>query len=60
MMVLKIGDHERTQPYYMEGLINGYKVRMIDSGSPFTIFALDEMKQIMEKKIARSMIENGK
>ena len=35
----------------MEGFINGNRFRtMIDSGSPVTIFALDEIKQIMQRK----------
>ena len=44
----------------MEGFINGNRFKtMIDSGSPVTIFALDEIKQIMqrEKLQVRQMIK---
>ena len=44
----------------MEGIINGKKFKsMIDSGSPVTIFALDEIKHIMNRGTlpVREMIE---
>ena len=45
-MVLKVeADKDQTKPYYMEGFINGNRFKaMIDTGSPVTIFALDEVK----------------
>ena len=55
MMVMKIeGDTEMTKPYYMEGEINGQRLKTkIDSGSsPVTIFALDENKTKNEEKRA--------
>ena len=47
-LVLNVdGQNENIKPYYMEGFINGNRFKtMIDSGSPVTIFALDEIKQI--------------
>ena len=60
-LVLNIdGQSENIKPYYMEGFINGNRFKtMIDSGSPVTIFALDEIKQIMqrEKLQVRQMIK---
>ena len=59
-MVLNVEGDENTKPYYMEGFINGNRFKtMIDSGSPVTIFALDEMKQIMKRETfpVREMIE---
>ena len=50
-MVLNVEGDENTKPYYMEGFINGNKFKtMIDSGTPVTIFALDEIKQIMKRE----------
>ena len=64
MMVMKFGgDTESTKPYYMEGFISGQRFKtMIDSGSPVTILALDEIKQIMKRKElqVRSMTESEK
>ena len=61
-MVLKVeSESETSKPYYMEGFINGNKFKtMIDTGSPVTIFELDEIKQIMkkEKLQVRPMIGN--
>ena len=54
------GGNNETKPYYMEGFINGNRFKtMIDTGSPVTIFALDETKRIMkrEKLPVRQMIE---
>ena len=54
------GGNNETKPYYMEGFINGNRFKiMIDTGSPVTIFALDEIKRIMkrEKLPVRQMIE---
>ena len=51
IMVLNVERNEDLKSYYMEGLMNGNKFRtMIDSGSPITIFALDEIKQIMKRE----------
>ena len=64
MMVMKIeADNESMKPYYMEGFINDQRFEtMVDSISPVTIFALDEIKQIMKKRElqVRSMIVNEK
>ena len=51
-LVLNVdGQNENIKQYYMEGFINGNRFKtMIDSGSPVTIFALDEIKQIMQKE----------
>ena len=63
-MVLNVeGDEENVKPYYMEGFINGNRFKaMIDSGSPMTIFALDELKSIMkrDKLQVREMIKGEK
>ena len=62
-MVLNVKGDENTKPYYMERFINGNKFKtMIDSGSPDTIFALDEIKQIMKRETlpVRKMIEGEK
>ena len=60
-MVLNVkGGNNETKPYYMKGFINGNRFKtMIDTGSPVTIFALDEIKRIMkrEKLPVRQMIE---
>ena len=49
--VLKVeGGYENAKPYYMGGFINGNKVKVIiNSGSPVTIFAPDELKQVMKR-----------
>ena len=63
IMVLNVEGDENAKPYYMEGFINGNKFKtMIDSGSPVTIFALDEIKQIMKRETlpVREMIEGEK
>ena len=60
IMVLNVEGDENTKPYYMEGFINGNKFRtMIGSGLAVTIFALDEVKQIMKRGTlpVREMIE---
>ena len=54
------GGNNDTKPFYMDGFINGNRFEtMIDTGSPVTIFALDEIKRIMkrEKLQVRPMIE---
>ena len=60
-MVLKVDSvKDNSKPFYMEGFITGNKFKaMIDTGSPVTIFELNEMKQIMkrEKLRVRPMIE---
>ena len=44
------GDEEISKPYFMEGFNNGNRFRaMIDSGSPVTIIAVDELKRIMKR-----------
>ena len=51
IMVLNVEGDENVKSYYMEGFINGNKFKtMIDSGSPVTIFALEETKQIMKRE----------
>ena len=58
--VLNVEGNANTKQYYMEGFIDGNKFKpMIDSGSPFTIFAIDETKQIMKRETlpVREMIE---
>ena len=51
ILVLNVEGDENTKPYYMEGFINGKKFKtMIDSGSPVTIFVLNEIKQIMKRE----------
>ena len=61
-MVLNIeGNDNNTKPYYMEGFINGNRFKtMIGTGSPVTIYALDEMKKIMKREnlSVREMVEN--
>ena len=61
-MVLKVeADKDQTKPYYMEGFINCNRLKaMIDTGSPVTIFALDEVKRIMmrDELQVRLMIED--
>ena len=60
---LNVEGDENTKPYYMEGFITGNKFKtMIDSGSPVTIFALDEIKQIMKSETlpVREIIEGEK
>ena len=60
-MVLNVeGGKNEAQPYYMEGFINGNQFKtMIDTGSPVTIFALDEIERIMKREnlSVRQMIE---
>ena len=61
-MVLKVeADKDQTEPFFMEGFINGNRFKaMIDTGSPVTIFALDEVKRIMKRNElqVRPMIED--
>ena len=60
-MVLKVdSDKDNSKLYYIEGFINGNKFKaMIDTGSPVTIFELNEIKQIMKREHlpVRPMIE---
>ena len=51
-MVLNIeGGNNEVKPYYMEEFIDGSRFKaMIDTGSPVTIFALDEIKRIMKRE----------
>ena len=50
-MVLNVeGKVDKTEPFYVEGFINGYRFKaMIDTRSPVTIFALDDIKTIMKR-----------
>ena len=61
-LVIKVeSESETSKQYYIEGFINANKFKtMIDTGSPVTIFELDEIKQIMkrEKLQVRPMIKN--
>ena len=51
MVLIVEGGKIEAQPYYMEGFINGNRFKtMIDTGSPVTIFALDEIKRILKKE----------
>ena len=60
-MVLNVeGGSNEAKPFYLEGFFNGNRFKtMIDTGSPVTIFALDEIQTIMkrEKLPVRQMIE---
>ena len=52
-----------SEPYYVDGWINGFRFKlMIDTGSPVTIFAIDEVKRIMRRADlqVRPMIEEEK
>ena len=54
---------QKTAPYYMEGWINGFCFKtMIDTSSPVTVFAVDEIKKITSRKDleVRRMIEGEK
>ena len=65
-MVLKIDDEtekESAKPFYMEGFINRQPFKtMIDTGSPVTIFAVDEIKKIMKRDQlqVRRMVDDEK
>ena len=63
-MVLNLeGTDNDAKPYYREGFINGNRFkRMIDTGSPVTIHALDDIKRIMkrEKLPVREMVDGEK
>ena len=51
-MVLNVeGGSNEAKPFSMEGFINGNRFKtMTDTGSPVTIFALDEIKKSMKRK----------
>ena len=51
-MVLNVqGGNNDAKPLYMDGFINGNRFKTtIDTGSPVTIFALDEIKRIMKRE----------
>ena len=51
-MVLNVeGGNNEATPYFMKGFINGNRFEtMIDTGSPVTIFALDEIDRILKGK----------
>ena len=61
-MVLNVeGNDNNTKPYYKESFINGNRFKtMIDTGSPGTIYALDEIKKIMKRENlpVRVMVES--
>ena len=50
-MILNVeGEEDKVELYLMVGFINGNKFKaMIDSGSPVTFFALDQLKNIMKR-----------
>ena len=50
-MVLNVdGSRDDTNPNYMEGFINGNRLKLLTvTGSPVTILALDEAKKIMKR-----------
>ena len=61
MVLIVEGNDNNTKPYYMEGFINGNRFNtMIDTGSPVTIYALDEIKKIMKRENlpVREMVES--
>ena len=54
MMVLNVENagNNSTKPYYMEGLINSFQIKTrIDTVFPVTIFALDEIKKVLRRKV---------
>ena len=61
-MVLNVeGNDNNTKLYHMEGFISGNQFKtMIDTGSPVTIYALDEIKKIMKRENlpVRDMVES--
>ena len=61
-MVLNVeGNDNNTKLYHMEGFISGNQFKtMIDTGSPVTIYALDEIKKIMKREnlLVRDMVES--
>ena len=64
-MVLNVETEEtnNSESCYMEGWINGFRVKtMIDTGSPLTIFAIDEIKRTMRRADlqVRPMVEEEK
>ena len=51
-MVLKVEGDEMCSaaPYYMKGTINrNYFKTMIDTGSPVTVFVINEIKEVMKR-----------
>ena len=57
------GDEENSKPYFMEGFINRNRFKaMIDSGSPVTIVATDELKRKMKRETmqVRDLIKEEK
>ena len=56
-------EKENSKPYYMKGSKNGYRFKaIIDSGSPVTIFGVDELKSYMKRDQfqVQEMIEGEK
>ena len=52
------GEEEISKPYYMEGPINRNTFKaMINSGSPVTIFAIDEFRKSMNTLQVREMMK---
>ena len=51
MMLNVEGGNNEAKLYYMKGVIYGSPFKtVIDTGSPVTIFALDEVKRIMKRE----------
>ena len=65
-IVLKIDEEmgkKSAKPFYMEGFINRQPFKtMMDTGSPVTIFAVDEIRKIMKKDQlhVRRMVDDKK
>ena len=56
-MVLTVGGKHEAKPYYMEGFINAIRLKaMIGTGSPVTIFALEEIERFMKRE--KQLIES--
>ena len=48
---VKYWKDKNTKPYFMKGYMKNKRLKaMIDTGSPVTIFAFDELKRIMKRK----------
>ena len=60
MMLNVEANESNAKPYHMEGFINGNRIKtMIDTGSPVTNYAIDEIKKTMKRKNlpVREMVE---
>ena len=60
-MVLNVeGNDNNTKLYYMQGFINGNRSKtMIDTGSPVTNYAVDNITKIMERKLTSTRSGGG-